>query len=82
MIHYCVPNMPGVVPRTSTWALNHVVLPYVIQLADQGLAALKADSGFKLGLNVDRGQVTCAPVAEALKVAYVSADQALSLRGI
>src|SRR3954471_19035880 len=62
--HYCVANMPGAVPVTSTWALTNATMPYVIKLADEGVhAALQADPGFLEGLNVAAGQITYAPVA-------------------
>jgi alanine dehydrogenase len=66
VIHYCVTNMPGAYPRTSTLALTAATLPYAGQLADRGLAALRADPGFARGLNTHRGRITCRPVAEAL----------------
>ncbi|MEZ5121106.1 MAG: alanine dehydrogenase [Solirubrobacterales bacterium] len=66
--HYCVANMPGAVPITSTYALTNATMPYVVRLADQGLAALRGDPGFAAGLNVHGGQVTYAPVAEAAGV--------------
>ena len=67
LVHYCVANMPGAVPRTSTQALNHATLPYVLRLADDGLdAALAGDPGLANGLNVHRGHLTCEPVAQAL----------------
>lgn len=79
VIHYCVANMPGAVPRTSTFALNNATLPYVLSLADLGLArALTADAGLANGLNIHAGQVTCAAVAEALGFAYVTPAQALA----
>ena len=66
VIHYCVANMPGGVPRTSTFALNNVTLPYVIALADKGWKrALADDVHLRQGLNVAYGKVTCAPVAQA-----------------
>lgn len=64
--HYCVTNMPGAVPRTSTFALNAATLPYLKLLADRGLDALSADPGFAAGLNVSAGRITCAAVASAL----------------
>jgi alanine dehydrogenase len=64
--HYCVANMPGAVPITSTYALTNATMPYVIRLADEGLAALDGDPSFRAGLNVAGGEVVCAPVAEAL----------------
>jgi alanine dehydrogenase len=66
VLHYCVANMPGSVPITSTYALNHATLPYVIALADRGLEALRQDGHLRDGLNVHRGQVTHRAVAEAL----------------
>ncbi|MGQ0840298.1 alanine dehydrogenase [Actinokineospora sp.] len=65
-IFYCVANMPGAVPRTSTYALTNVTLPYAVALADKGWqAALRADSALALGLNTHGGLLTNAPVAEA-----------------
>ncbi len=62
--HYCVANMPGAVPITSTWALTNATMPYVVKLATDGVdAALRADPGFLAGLNVAAGAVTYAPVA-------------------
>ena len=70
--HYCVANMPGGVPRTSTFALNNATLPFVLALADKGWKrALQDDPHLREGLNVAFGKVTCAPVAEALGYAYV-----------
>jgi alanine dehydrogenase len=65
--HYCVTNMPGAVPRTSTFALNAATLPYIRRLADQGLSkVLQTDRALQSALNVSAGKITCAPVAEAL----------------
>ena len=62
--HYCVANMPGAVPITSTWALTNATMPYVVKLADFGVhRALAADAGFMQGLNVAAGRVTYQPVA-------------------
>ena len=62
--HYCVANMPGAVPITSTFALTNATMPYVVKLATEGVqAALESDPGFMDGLNVAAGQVTYAPVA-------------------
>jgi alanine dehydrogenase len=67
VIHYCVTNMPGAVPRTSTVALTNATLPYVRALADLGWQeALARDPGLARGLNVHAGQVTHAAVAKAL----------------
>lgn len=64
VIHYCVSNMPGAYPRTSTLALTDATLPYVIKLADKGLMALQQDPGFAKALNTHKGYITCQPVAE------------------
>jgi alanine dehydrogenase len=70
--HYCVANMPGGVPRTSTFALNNATLPFVLALASKGWKkALTDDRHLKNGLNVAAGNVTCKPVAEALGYKYV-----------
>jgi alanine dehydrogenase len=62
--HYCVANMPGAVPITSTFALTNATMPYVVKLADHGpQAALASDPGFMAGLNVAAGKLTYAPVA-------------------
>jgi alanine dehydrogenase len=67
VIHYCVTNMPGAVPRTSTFALTNATLPYVRSLADHGWRrALANDSGLARGLNVHAGQLTHEAVASAL----------------
>ncbi len=72
VVHYCVANMPGGVARTASLALNNATLPYIIKLADQGWQqALGSDIHFLRGLNVCRGQVTNAPVAEALGYDFV-----------
>lgn len=71
IVHYCVANMPGAVPLTSTMALNHAVLPYALRIADLGWeAALKADAGFRNGLNICRGAVTHQGVAQSLGMPY------------
>lgn len=64
--HYCVANMPGAYPRTSTLALTHATLPYVQRLAADGIEALREDEAFARGLNTYRGFVTCEAVAGAL----------------
>ncbi len=66
VIHYCVTNMPGAYPRTSTLALTDATLPYVLRLAEQGLGALQSDRHFAEGLNVHRGKLASLPVAESL----------------
>jgi alanine dehydrogenase len=76
--HYCVTNMPGAVPITSTYALTNATMPYVVQLASAGVAgAIVANPGLKLGVNVSGGHVTYAPVAEAVGVPCVAVDEAV-----
>jgi alanine dehydrogenase len=71
VVHYCVTNMPGAVPRTSTFALTNATLPYVKQLADLGAEkALAADPHLAAGLNVHAGAITCEAVARDLNLAY------------
>ncbi len=78
VIHYCVANMPGGVPKTSTQALNNATLPFVIALAGYGWKrALADDEHLRKGLNIWNGMVTCAPVAEALGYEYVPPESAL-----
>ena len=80
VVHYCVANMPGAVPRTSTFALNNVTLPHVLRLADKGYRrALADDPHLRNGLNVHEGEVTCPEVAEALGYPYLPRDDALRL---
>jgi len=70
IVHYCVANMPGAVPATSTRALTNATLPYVRRIADLGVdAALAADPGLARGLNVAAGEIVYAPVAEAFATA-------------
>jgi alanine dehydrogenase len=66
IIHYCVTNMPGAVPVTSAQALNNATLPFVIKLADKGLAAFDRDPHLAAGLNVRNGRITHAAVAASL----------------
>ncbi|HLG52287.1 MAG TPA: alanine dehydrogenase [Steroidobacteraceae bacterium] len=71
VVHYCVTNMPGAVPRTSTFALTNATLPYVRSLADHGWReALERDAGFAAGLNVHEGAITHEAVARDLGMAY------------
>jgi len=76
--HYCVTNMPGAVPVTSTFALTNATLPYALALADRGLDALRDDPGLRAGLNVAGGKVTHAAVASGVGVEYVPPEQALA----
>src|SRR4051794_35869148 len=76
---YCVANMPGAVPHTSTYALTNVTLPYAVELANRGWRdALRADKALALGLNTHDGHVTYGPVAEAHEMSSISLDEALS----
>jgi alanine dehydrogenase len=77
--HYCVANMPGAVPITSTWALTNATMPFVVKLADKGPAALAGDPGFMAGLNVAAGRVTYAPVANDQGREYTPPQEALAL---
>lgn len=71
VVHYCVANMPGAVPRTSTQALNDATLPYILKLADMGpVEAIRSDPGLQRGLNVRRGKITEPAVADALGLPY------------
>ena len=79
IIHYCVANMPGAVPQTSSHALNHATLPFGLALAEHGERALVNDVHLRRGLNIHRGRVTCAPVAEALNLPVVKAEAALGM---
>ena len=77
--HYCVTNMPGAVPVTSTYALTNATMPYVLHLASAGVSAAVAEStGLRLGVNVVGGQVTYEPVAEATGLPYVPVEDALA----
>ena len=79
IIHYCVANMPGAVPITSTWALTNATMPYLIKLADQGVhRALGADPGFMRGLNVAAGKLTYEPVARDQGLQYTAPEDALA----
>lgn len=78
VVHYCVTNMPGAVPRTSTFALNDATRPFVLALADKGFRrALAEDAHLRNGLNISQGRLTCRPVAEALQLPFTPGDQAI-----
>ncbi len=78
VVHYCVANMPGAVPRTSAFALKNATLPYVLDIADKGYRhALIEDRGLLSGLNINAGRITHRAVADALGLDYVPAEQAL-----
>ena len=78
VVHYCVANMPGAVPRCSAQALNNATLPFVLALADHGLDALRADPHLLAGLNVHAGRITNEPVAQALGLEFTDPAQALA----
>ena len=76
--HYCVTNMPGAVPVTSTYALTNATMPYVLHLATAGVVtAIAENPGLRLGVNVAGGQVTYQPVAAAVGVPHVPVGEAL-----
>ncbi len=77
VVHYGVANMPGAVPRTSTFALVNQTAPYALRLAAKGVDALKDDPGLALGLNTFKGQLTCPAVGEALGIDSVTPDDVL-----
>ena len=76
VVHYCVTNMPGAVPRTSTFALTNETLPFIKSLANRGWqSALKNDQHLKNGLNVHEGSINFAAVADELGYSYKSPDE-------
>jgi alanine dehydrogenase len=78
IIHYCVANMPGAVPVTSTYALTNATLPYAVALADHGVVeAIRRDPGLRPGVNVANGTVTHPAVAEGVGAQYVPVEEAL-----
>ena len=80
VVHYCVANMPGGVPRTSTMALNKATLPLLIKLADQGYKkTLQEDKNFLAGLNVHKGHVTYKAVADVFGHDYVAPEEAIKI---
>jgi alanine dehydrogenase len=80
IIHYCVTNMPGAVPITSTYALTNATLPYVLALADFGVVeAARRDPGLKLGINIAGGKVTHPAVAEGVGMEYTPPEQVLEI---
>ncbi len=75
VLHYCVANMPGAVPRTSTFALTNATLPYALKLANKGFAdAIQSDPGLKAGVNTYAGKLTYEAVAQAQGLEYSSLD--------
>ena len=78
VVHYCVANMPGGVPRTSTMALNKATLPLLIKLADQGYQkTLTENKNYLAGLNIFKGKVTCKGVSDAFNLNYVPPEKAI-----
>ena len=78
VVHYCVANMPGGVPRTSTLALNNATLPFLVKLANKGYQkALSEDKNFLAGLNVHKGQVTYKAVADVFGHNFVEPGEAI-----
>jgi alanine dehydrogenase len=77
--HYCVANMPGAVPVTSTWALTNATMPYVLKLATEGVRdALRSDPGFLHGLSVAGGRLTSEPVAADQGRDHIPPEEALA----
>jgi len=78
VLHYGVPNMPGAVPRTSTFALTNTTFPFLERMAELGVdEAIRSDPAFALGVNLYRGAVTCEGVADSLALAYTPLERAL-----
>jgi alanine dehydrogenase len=78
IVHYCVANMPGAVPLTSSHALNHATLPFGLALADHGIAALARDPHLRNGLNIHNGRVTHRAVAESLGLSFADPDELMA----
>ena len=78
IVHYCVANMPGAVPLTSSHALNNATLPFGLQLADKGLEAINSDANLRNGLNVHKGKITNQAVADALGLELSGVDKPLA----
>jgi alanine dehydrogenase len=78
--HYCVANMPGAVPISSTWGLTNVTLPFIEAIADKGpRQAIADDPSLAKGVNVADGKVTYQPVAEAVGLPYTPLDEVPAL---
>ena len=78
VLHYCVANMPGAVPRTSTFALNNETMSYTLRLAGDGLDAVRNNRPLQLGLNTHNGMLTYPGVAQAFSIEYVDPKVALA----
>jgi alanine dehydrogenase len=79
VVHYCVANMPGAVPLTSSYALNNATLPFGLALAASGTTAIASDPHLRNGLNVHKGRITNAAVAEALNLEMNAAEEVLKV---
>ena len=80
IIHYCVANMPGAVPRTSTFALTNATLPYALDLANKGFErAIADDAGLREGVNTFAGKLTYEAVATSQNLEYTPLDSLLDL---
>jgi alanine dehydrogenase len=78
VVHYCVANMPGAVPRTSTFALTNVTLPYALRIANLGVVeAARSDPSLRAGFNTYKGKVTCAAVADSQECVHTPIDALL-----
>ena len=77
VIHYCVTNMPGAYPRSSTIALTNATLPYIMLLANDGIRVLKENAPLRLGLNTCKGKLTCPGVAETFGIQYFDPENLL-----
>ena len=78
IIHYCVANMPGAVPLTSSHALNNATLPFGLALANIGFAAVTQNPHLRAGLNVHRGRITNKAVAESLGLSFPNIEGPLA----
>jgi alanine dehydrogenase len=78
VVHYCVANMPGAVPVTSSYALNNATLPVGLALVAGGIKSILGNGLLRSGLNVHKGRLTCGPVAESLNLPFLSPEQALA----
>src|ERR1044072_4735879 len=78
VVHYCVANMPGAVPRTSTFALNNATVRYTLQLADKGVEkAVREDVALVNGVNTYKGHILCPPVAKSQSRPFKPLDELL-----
>jgi len=78
VMHYCVPNIPGAVPRTSTLAITQVTLPYILKMAKVGVVkAIKSDKALAKGVNTCKGKLTIKPVADVFKLKYEDLEKVI-----